>query len=58
MRDFFIRNERGGVKLETPVRGMRVEDALAAFARAYPRARILGARYARQGEAFREKAAF
>jgi len=57
MRNFFIKNERDGVTLETPVRGRRIEDAQAVFAHVYPGARVLGARTAKPGEEFREKAA-
>lgn len=55
MRNFFIKNERDGTTLETPVCGRRIEDAQAVFAYVYPEARILGARPAKPGEDFREK---
>ena len=55
MRNFFIKNERGGVTYETPVCGRRIEDAQAVFAYVYQGAKILGARTAKPGEEFREK---
>jgi len=56
MKNFFIKNERDGATLETPVCGRRIEDAQAVFAYVYPEARIVGARPAKLGEEFREKA--